>query len=83
MEDASYYGVMPFNRSLREIEDRIRLRSASVEPVSTYTRAYRSTTPYGGYTSYDYKVLKRFWFIEPPPPQTSRSPQPLVCLQWG
>ena len=31
-------------------------RAASLEPVSTYRRAYHSTSAYGGTTSFDYKV---------------------------
>lgn len=33
------------------------MRSSSVAPYSTYSRAYRTSTPYGGSTSYDYKVM--------------------------
>ena len=58
--EASYYGVMPFNRSLREIEDRINLRAASMAPATTYSRAYRASSPYGATTSYDYKVCSHF-----------------------
>ena len=54
--DSTYYGVMPFNRSLRAIEDRINTRAASMAPVGSYSRSYRSTSPYGGITSFDYKV---------------------------
>ena len=56
--ESQYYGVMPFNRSLASIEDRIRSRAASVEPVATYRRAYSTATPYGATTSFDYKVKK-------------------------
>lgn len=52
-----YYGIMPFNRSLHTIEDRMRTRAASLEPVSTYRRAYHSGTSYGATTSFDYKVM--------------------------
>eukprot|EP00094_Tigriopus_californicus_P005499 TCALIF_05300-PA protein Name:"Protein of unknown function" AED:0.11 eAED:0.11 QI:0/0.66/0.75/0.75/0.33/0.5/4/414/286 len=54
---ADLYGVMPFNRSLHAIEDRIRTRAASLEPVNTYRRAYQSSTPYGATTTFDYKVF--------------------------
>ena len=56
MSDPSYYGVMPFNRSLAVIDDHIRARAASVEPVGTYRRAYTSYGPCGATTSFDYKV---------------------------
>ena len=60
--ESQYYGVMPFNRSLADIEDRIRSRAASVDPVSTYRRAYTTATPYGATTSFDYKVSKATCF---------------------
>lgn len=55
--NSDLYGVMPFNRSLHAIEDRIRTRAASLEPVNTYRRAYHTSTPYGASTTFDYKVL--------------------------
>eukprot|EP00095_Tigriopus_kingsejongensis_P000640 maker-scaffold275_size226830-snap-gene-1.28 protein:Tk00640 transcript:maker-scaffold275_size226830-snap-gene-1.28-mRNA-1 annotation:"dna-directed rna omega subunit family protein" len=56
-DSPDYFGVMPFNRSLHSIEDRMRTRAASLEPVNTYRRAYHSTTPYGASTTFDYKVF--------------------------
>ncbi len=47
---------MPFNRSLAVIDDHIRSRAASLEPVGAYRRAYSSYSPYGATTSFDYKV---------------------------
>ena len=53
----NYYGYMPFNRSLADIESRILSRaSSSMAPVSTYRRAYHTSTPYGGQSTFDYKV---------------------------
>lgn len=57
LQDPDLYGVMPFNRSLVQIEDQIKMRASSLEPVSTYRRSYTNSTPYGATTTYDYKVL--------------------------
>ncbi len=56
--DSSYYGVMPFSRSLAVIDESIRARAASMAPVGTYQRAYSSVSPYGATTSFDYKVQR-------------------------
>ncbi len=57
--DISYFGVMPFNRSLAVIDDHIKSRAASLDPVGSYRRAYTSYGPSGATTSFDYKVRRR------------------------
>ncbi len=70
-DDISYFGVMPFNRSLAAIEDRIRARAASVDPINTYRRAYATQTPYGATTAFDYKVRSQ-----------DSKPRTLLQLRW-
>ena len=58
ISDASYYGVMPFSRQLRDIESSIRERRAATAlppPVSTYWRAFAS--PYGRDSKASIKLL--------------------------